>query len=69
MNTYAQWTPKAGISGSATGGRVFVETMNADNGTATVRFDCGDGTRSKCYCAKITDLDFLAPKGWRELQA
>ncbi len=62
---YALWMPRAGISGSATSGRVWVESINTAKQTALVRYDPGLGMRSRVFCAHLADIDFT--REWRKL--
>ena len=64
---YAFWNARPTISGSAQPGRVWVESINSAKGTAIVRYDAGEGIRSRSMCAAIADLDFDAVNGWRKL--
>lgn len=61
---FAFWTPAKGISGSAQPGRVWVESINSIKGTALVRYDAGDGMRSRQFCARLLDLQQTA-RGWQ----
>jgi len=52
------WRPvPPGISGSANAGRVWVESINSAQGTAHVRYDTGEGMRSRLYCARLSELE------------
>ena len=64
---YAHWKPVGRVSGSATAGRVWVESMNSKIGTAIVRYDAGEGVRSLALCARLTDLTETGSNGWRDL--
>lgn len=44
-------------------GRVWVESINSLDGTALVRFDCGDRPRSVCHKVSLLALEF-GPVGW-----
>ena len=37
-------------------GRVFVESISGS--VAVVRFDCNDGTRSRCHTVVTSEIDF-----------
>lgn len=55
---HAQWIDR---------GRVWVDTIDWTNHIAIVRFDPGDGTRSRQYRAPLCDLEWNADKGWEKL--
>ena len=63
---YAYYAGPSGpsISGSLVAtGRVWVESINSLKGTALVRFDPGEGMRSRAYSVRLTDVDFS--REWR----
>lgn len=44
-------------------GRVWVESIHGLDGTARVRFDPGQGMRSRVHKVRIADIDFA--RQWR----
>jgi hypothetical protein len=58
----AMWRPRPGISGAANPGRVWVESINSLKGTAIVRYDTGEGLRSRAYTALLSDLTQIERK-------
>jgi len=58
--------PQGGVYALLTGrGRVWVESINSIKGTALVRFDAGEGTRSSARTVPIAAIDFGAVAGWK----
>ena len=47
-------------------GRVWVEEVSFDKGSAWVRFDGGTGVRSPRKSASLSDLDFA--REWKEMK-
>lgn len=54
-NVHAHWVGR---------GRVWVEEIDLSKGTARVRFDCAEGTRSRVHVAPVADLDHTSD-GWK----
>lgn len=53
-----------GISGSLLNpGRAWVESINSLKATAIIRYDPAEGTRSRAYAVRLTDIDFS--REWR----
>lgn len=54
-----QATPQGGMHALWIGhGRVWVESFNSIKRTALVRFDAGDGMRSRCRTVPLDEIDF-----------
>ena len=48
-----------GISGSLLNpGRAWVESINSLKGTAIIRYNPNEGTRSRAYAVRLADIDF-----------
>ena len=49
-------------------GRAYIESVDLDAGTALVRFDSGEGRRSRCHEFALTAIDFENHvNGWKVL--
>ncbi len=61
-------TPQTSIHAQVKGhGRAWIEAIDGDN--VTVRFDCDDRPRSRCFYFPLSQIDFgyVGWDGWRQL--
>jgi hypothetical protein len=64
--------PQGGVHAQWIGhGRVWVESLNSIKKTALVRFDPGEGMRSRAKSVPLSEIDFgfVGWNGWRTLKS
>jgi hypothetical protein len=64
-------TPMTGSIAHVIGyGRAYIESVDLDAGIAMVRFDSGQGRRSRCHEFALGEIDFTNHvNGWKVLNA